>query len=258
MKKILSVLLVLSILVSCKEEKKQYTNAKTVTETKEERNINDFLVFENLLMEQNIEGAKYNNVVFDPQGAIFTKNKTSPTYITIPNIKLDLNKGFNVSFSFKTDDDDGTKPQSLIALTDKFSSASRAPFYVYFPGNRISGVFGKQLLWAEDYDAQNGNSKEYYDSFQLNKDQFYFVSLNFDGSSIQIFVNAELYASFENLHLIDFSPNQIQIGSLLQNEYIYNPFSGKIHGLKIFNKGLDISEILDLFNSQPEIDEEYN
>lgn len=256
-KRLVTLLLVLVVLVSCKEDKKENNESTKTNETIEPRKIEDIMVFENLLMEENIEDADYNNIKFDTQGAIFSKSKASPTYIRIPNFELDLNKGFNVSFWFKTDDDDGTKPQSLIAFADKFSSASRVPFYVYFPGNRVSGVFGKQLLWAEEFNAQNGNSREYYDSFQLSKDQFYFVSVNINGSKAEIYVNSELYAYFENLLPHDLKVNHILIGALLSNNEIANPFTGNIHGLKVFKQPLSEKEIVFLFNSQPEIIKEY-
>ena len=258
MKRKMLFLVVLAMLFSCKEEKKQDSVEKTkvVQETKE-RDINDLLVFENLLMEQNINKAEYKKIEFNNHGAIFNKDKTAPTYIKIPFSDLNISNGFNVSFSFKTIDDDGTKPQSLIAFSDKFSSASRVPFYLYFPGNKVSGVYGKQLFWAEKYDAQLGYSRAYYDSFKLNKDQFYFVSVNFNGTKSDIYINSELYASFEGLSPHQFNSDHILIGALLPNDEVANPFAGNIHGLKIFSQPLTEDEIVSVFNSQPQIDEEY-
>ena len=58
MKKIVSLLVVLTIFVSCKEEKKQDSREEMkVIQEKKERDFNDFLVFENSLMSQNVEGA---------------------------------------------------------------------------------------------------------------------------------------------------------------------------------------------------------
>ena len=258
MKKIVSLLVVLTIFVSCKEEKKQDSREEMkVIQEKKERDFNDFLVFENSLMSQNVEGATYNNIKFDKYGAVFRKSITSPTYIKIPFSDLILNDGFNVSFSFKTIDDDGKKPQSLIAFSDKISSASRVPFYVYFPANKVSGVYGKQLLWADKYDAQYGNSRAYYDSPQLKKDQFYFVSVNFDGASVKIYVNSELYASFEELTQHNFKFDHLVIGALVQGDSTSKPFAGNIHGLKIFSKPLSEAEIVGVFNKQPVLDVEY-
>ena len=245
----------LFLFLSCKENKHEET--KTPYGQKEEqRNIEDFVVFQNLLQEQNILNAEYNNIKFDKSGASFSKDIS--TYIRIPFSDLNLNEGFNVSFSFKTTDDDGTKPQSLIAFVDKFSTANRIPFYVFFPGNKVSGVYGEQLFWAENYDAENGNSRAYYDSFKLSKNQFYFVSVNFDGNKAEIFVNSESYALFEDLKKHDLKFDNILIGALLQNNVISKPLAGNIHGLKIFRQPLSEKEIVSLFNSQPEIIEGYN
>lgn len=255
LRKIIAISLGLFLFLSCKENKHEETTTP-VGEKQEQRNIEDFVVFENLLMEQDIKNAEYNNIKFNKSGAIFSKDIS--TYIRIPFSDLTLNEGFNISFSFKTIDDDGTKPQSLIAFVNKFSSAHRIPFYVYYPGNKVSGVFGEQLFWAENYDAENGNSRAYYDSFKLSKNQFYFVSVNFDGYKAEIFVNSELYASFDDLKKHDLKFDNILIGALLQNDVISKPFAGNIHGLKIFKQPLTEKEIVSLFNSQPEIDEEYN
>ena len=242
-------------MVSCKEKGKQETKQSFELKKTEKRSVEDLIVFENLLMTDDIKTAEYKNINFDQNGALFSKN--IDTYIKIPFSNLDLNRGFNVSFSFKTIDDDGTKPQSLIGFADKYSSASRLPFYVYYPGNKISGVYGKQLFWAENYNAENGYSKEYYDSFQLNKDQFYFVSVNFNGTKVDIYINSELYASFEDLSAHEFKFDHILIGALLSNNELANPFVGYIHGIKVFNQPLQEGEITSIFNSQPEIGEAY-
>ena len=155
-----------------------------------------------------------------------------------------------MSFTFKTFDEKGTEPQTLIAFSDKYSSPSRIPFYIYYPGNKISGVYGKQLLWADKYDAKNGYSRAYYDSFKLNKDKYYFVSVNYTGSSVQIYVNSELYASFDNLNIHDYKFDHLLIGSLLKNGNLQYPFNGLFYGLSIFNKPLKEIEITSLFNSQ--------
>ena len=92
-KRLVTFLLVLVVLVSCKEDKKENNESTKTNETIEPRKIEDIMVFENLLMEENIEHADYNNIKFDTQGAIFSKSKVSPTYIRIPNFELDLKKG---------------------------------------------------------------------------------------------------------------------------------------------------------------------
>jgi len=71
-KRLVTFLLVLVVLVSCKEDKKENNESTKTNETIEPRKIEDIMVFENLLMEENIEHADYNNIKFDTQGAIFS------------------------------------------------------------------------------------------------------------------------------------------------------------------------------------------
>ena len=238
-------------LMACKNSKKEKESEPQLSQKEVKRDLNDFLVFENLLMKDDIENAEYINITFTKEGALFTK--AQPTYIKIPFSKLNLSQGFNLSFSFITTDDDGRKPQSFIAFVDQYSSPSRIPFYVYYPGNRISGVNGKQAFWAEDYNPEKGSSRAYYDSFKLSKDKFYFVSVNLTETKLDIYVNTELYASFEGLTPHDYNVENISIGALVSNDNVTYPFAGNIHGLKIFNRPLEESEIVKVFNEQPVI-----
>lgn len=253
MNRTLSFLIVFTAftVLSCKNPKKEKEVEPQLSQKEEKRDLNEFLVFENLLMKDDIENAEYKNITFTKEGALFTK--VQPTYIKIPFSDLNLSQGFNLSFSFTTTDDDGRKPQSLIAFVDQYSSPSRIPFYVYYPGNRISGVNGKQALWAEDYNPANGYSRSYYDSFKLSKDRFYFISVNVTETKVNIFVNTELYASFEGLTPHDYKVENISIGALVSNENVTYPFAGNIHGLKIFNRPLEETEIVKVFNGQPVI-----
>ena len=56
-KRLVTFLLVLVVLVSCKEDKKENNESTKTNETIEPRKIEDIMVFENLLMEENIEHA---------------------------------------------------------------------------------------------------------------------------------------------------------------------------------------------------------
>ena len=53
-KRLVTFLLVLVVLVSCKEDKKENNESTKTNETIEPRKIEDIIVFENLLMEENI------------------------------------------------------------------------------------------------------------------------------------------------------------------------------------------------------------
>ncbi|MCK0178778.1 LamG domain-containing protein [Flavobacteriaceae bacterium S0862] len=254
MKKIISLLVLLVVFVSCKEEKKQDTEQIEVSQEEKERDINDLLVFESTLMKQDIEGAEYKNIQFSNEGALFSGSVNNPSYIKLPLIDLDLSKEFNLSFSFNSKTDDGTKPQTFISFTDKYSSPTRdIPLFVYFAGKRITGVYGNQKLWAEKYDKDLGESKAYYDSYQLPPNEVFFVSLNFSGNSIEIFVNSELYASFSDISPHSKMFEKVILGGLPQGEGYTTLLNGSLHSLKIFSTALTEKEIVQVYNDQPYI-----
>ena len=250
MKKVILLFCIVAISISCnKKEKKVETIEEEKTEVK--RNMNDFLIFDNTLTSGDIENAEYNNIDFQKEGAVFTRDSNKPTYIKIPFSNLDFKQSFNASFTFNTTFDDGRNPQSLITFTYKYTTGSRAPLYIFTPGNKISGTYGEQLLWKEKYKKENGRSKMYFDSFKIKKDTDYFVSVNFDGKILDIYLNSELYASFNELTPHDLKSQNLIIGSMLRDEKSSAHFQGTIYGLKIFNQSLEESEIVTLFNSQP-------
>ena len=251
MKRLVTFLLVLVVFVSCKEDKKENTEPATTSETVEPRKIEDILAFENLLMNNDIDGAQYENVEFTKEGALFSGTKENPSYVKIPFSNVNLTNGFNVSFSFLTTSDDGRFPQGLVTLADKFSSPAKAPFLLYFPANKISGTFGEQCLWAENYNRNNGYSRAYYDSFQLEANKTYFVSANVNADKIDIYVNSELYASFDQIETHSLTVEHILIGVVPIGPDFNNFFQGTIHGLKVFDEALSESEITEVYNEQP-------
>ena len=168
---------------------------------------------------------------------------------------LDLSAPFNVSFSYKIFSADGSKPQAFISFQDKYSSPSSIPFLIYTASKRITAVYDKQILWAEDYQEDNGPSRKFFDSFVLENNHIYFVSVNFTGTSLDIFVNSELYASFGNVTLHKRPFSKLILGGIVLNKDDYFiPFEGEINGLKLFNDSLTEKEIIRLYNNQPEID----
>lgn len=250
MKKLILIFCIAAVTVSCNSKEKK-TEAVIEKKVEVKRNMNDFLIFDNALTEENIEDAEYKNITFQKEGAVFTRESKKPTYIKIPFTDFDFNQGFNISFTFKTTFDDGRKPQSFIAFIGKRSSASRIPLYLYLPGNKISGVYGEQSLWAENYDKKNKRSRMFFDSYKIQKEASYFVSVNFNGDTINIYLNSELYATYEGLKPHQFKSEYLLIGAMMQAEKVMLPFEGTMYGLKIYNKPLEEKEIVSLFNKQP-------
>ena len=254
LRKITAISLGLFLLFSCKESKKTLSkDSKTIEnhslkiEKKE-----DFIIFESLLVKENIQIAKYNNIVFSDNGAKFKRDEES--YIHIPKIDIDLNKEFNISFWFKFNDEFGPKPPALFVYKNKYSSPSNSPFYVFLPAKRVSGVIGDQMLFAENYNSRQGYSRKYYDSFQLSPGTFYFLSINKKDSILQIYVNSELYSEYDNLIYSKQKGEEIYLGAFPHDSEFKNPFEGSIKGLKIYSRALMENEIVNLYNSEPNLE----
>lgn len=249
--KLATVFAALVLVISCKEGKKQDAELAT-TGTIEKRKIEEALIFDNLLIKNDIEGAEYVNIEFGDNGAIFSGDEANPSFINLPIFELDLNKPFNISFSYETFIEIGSKPQTFFAFTDTYSSPHRTiPLYIYSAGKRVTGVYGERKLWAQNYDPALGESKIYYDSFQLSHKEVYFVSLNFTGSKIDIYVNSELYASFPNIKPQKVQYSKVVIGALPLGQSYTTLFNGVIHGIKIYGTALTEKEIVDVYNNQP-------
>ncbi len=256
MKKIALLILIALASISCKNSEKQQdknSSNDTLENTKEshEIDLDKYIVFEEFLNSKKIEEADYVNVTFNEKGTRFNEDLDKESYIKIPFSNLDLKNGFNISFSYNTFSEVGSKPQALISLVDRYSSPTRVPFYIYLAARRITCVFGEQVLWAEGYDRINQESKEFFDSYPLDTNTFYFVSINVDKTTINIYVNSELYASFKNIKQNDLIFDNIMIGSTKEINNIVHPFYGYINGLKIYRNVISENQIIEMYNAQP-------
>jgi hypothetical protein len=240
-------LLVLIGILSCGKKTKK-DELKGVTPLMEEKVIGpkeDYLVFENDLTKKNIDSASYVNVELSNNGAKFNSQKKS--YIKIPNINLNLKEDFNISFWFKFQGLEGKIPKALLAYRGN-SPSSNSPLFIYLPARKLSGSFGSQILWAENYDMKQGNSRLYYDSVQLTPDTPYFVSINFSENKFQFYVESELYAEFPNVAYHEMEGKDLFLGSLpLGSEFKY-PFNGTMKSLQLFSRSLSEKEIVELYN----------
>jgi hypothetical protein len=250
MNKCIVVIYTFLALVSCKESIKE--TPQILEEKTETRNINNHLIFENKLVKKDLDNSEYSNIIFKKEGAVFTRETEKPTYIKIPFSSLHFGKEFNVSFTFKTKFGDGSKPQTLLAFVNNSSTTFQVPFFLYLPRNRISGVYGNQHLYYENYNKENSESNVFKSSKEISVDKNYFVSVNYSNENgIEIFVNSYLYATFKDLTPHTLKCNYLIIGSMIQGEKPIIPFEGEIYGLTIYDKALQESEIVELFNSQP-------
>ena len=246
---------ILILITSCRDKEKNET-IEIQSQKNEEVKLEDYIVYENPFLKMDSDAdIFYNNVKLQKDGMLFDGQDKSPSFIKVPFTILDLSKPFNISFSYNTSSDDGSKPQTFIALVDDYSSPGRnIPLFIYTAGKRITGVYGDQALWAENYFRSEGESKSYYDSYQLKSNEFYFVSINFTGNTIEIYVNSELYSSFDNIKPHELKYKTMLIGALPEGDTFVTQFSGVIHGLKIFNKALSEKEIVSVYNLQPYVE----
>jgi hypothetical protein len=252
MKTKLFFLILLILVTSCKKVEK--SESLSTSEKEEEIiDLNELLVFEDLLLKENTSSSNiYSNISFETNGILIGNETSKVSYVKIPFSELNLKDGFNISFSYETKSDIGSVPQALISLTDKYSSPSRVPFYLYLAAKRITGVYGKQILWAENYDKSKGESKSFFDSYPLESNTFYFVSVNFTGSKIAIYVNSELYVEFDNIIPHDLNFDHILIGSTMEGENkMVHQFNGIINNLKIYGVALNDKQIVQVYNEQP-------
>ncbi|MAR98843.1 MAG: hypothetical protein CMP80_06935 [Formosa sp.] len=249
MKNLLAPSLAIALYFSCNIGAKK-VNIESTAEVKVKRNINSLLAYQSLLFK-NQDDFEPRGVLFNEQGVTFGV-QDNPCYLNINEVDFDLSKPFNISFTYKTFSGDGSKPQALISFQDQFSSPSSIPFFIYTAANRITAVYDKQALWAEDYKPKGEMSRKFYDSFVLDKDIFYFISINFDGKNIDIYVESELYASFDLVSPSERPFSDLVLGAIVsKNDNYLLPFKGTIHGLKLFNTYLMEREIIMLYNNQP-------
>lgn len=249
LRNIFIIFLISTITIACKENKS--TTIKDELDPIQSNSKSNGLVFENNLTQENIQGADYNNVVLSDQGAKFSSDELS--FIRIPANNIDLNSEFNISFWFKFDGDFGPKPPALFVLKNQYSSPSNAPLYIFLPARKVSAVFGKQKLFATNYDPDQGYSREYYDSFQLSPGVFYFLSVSYSNSKLQIFVNSELYAEYQNLISPETKGEEIYLGAFPFDNQYKSPLDGNLKGLKIHSKALSQKELVELYNSEPSL-----
>jgi len=249
MKYLLAPSLAIALYFSCNIGTKKM-NVESTEKVKVNRNLDSLLTYQSLLFKSYDE-FETRGVFFDEQGVTFG-DQGNPSYLKIKGVDFDLSKPFNISFTYKTFSSDGSKPQALISFQDKFSSPSNTPFLIYTAANRVTAVYDKQALWAEDYKPRGEMSREFYDSFALDKDIFYFVSINFDGKNIDIYVESELYASFDFVSPSERPFSELILGAIAsKGDNYFLPFKGTIYGIKLFNAHLSKKEIIMLYNNQP-------
>lgn len=166
----------------------------------------------------------------------------SPSYIKL-NVEGDSFTHLNISFWLKNTKKDQTKPQIILSLIDTINKENR--FSIWMAGYRLTGAINDINFWAKEYDYKLGMSSEYYDLYLLEQGKYYFFSLNVSPHSVEIYVNAELYAQYK-VDIEDINFQNVLLGMEYRNGIFENQMQGFIRNLSIFDKTLTQDEIYSL------------
>ena len=182
-----------------------------------------------------------SNVNFSKKGASFSYSR-SPGYIKIDSLNVDAKNGFNLSCWFLLSGENAAKEQMLFSVYDKRTPTNSINFWI--AGRRLTQRVNTNSLWAKEYDYSMGASGDYYDLFELELGKFYFLSVNIFDNKVEVFINSELYARYDNLTNASLNYDELYLGSAKSgNGNFQFQYDGYIRNLTIFNKRLNALEI---------------
>ena len=116
---------------------------------------------------------------------------------------------------------------------------------------KVSLIPSTQLRWTI---KTNTGIKDLDSDLFLVTNTWYNITVYYNGSDFELYVNGELN-SFSNFSgLIQTTTYDLMIGQRLPNDYNYN-FKGILDDIRIYNYGLSVQEIQDLYNITSSIDE---
>ena len=233
MKKYNYLLLIIVLTFSCQNKK----------EVDYEVNLNNKVLSSDFTRDR---GLRKNNVNFSDKGVEFLY-KNSPSYIMVDSLQLDFSKGVNISFWFQFTGDNPKKEQLLFSVKDSLNPSKSILFWIV--GRRLTGKINSNNLWAKEYDYSKGASGNFYDLFPLELGKYYFLSININQQTTEIFINAEKYATYKGLKSPELNIDEIYFGILKNSENNFKyQYQGYLRNLSIFNKILNRKEIEVLSN----------
>lgn len=187
------------------------------------------------------DNSKSNNINFSEKGAFFNNNK-APSYVLLDSLNINKSNNYNFSFWFQYTGEDASNEQMIFSVIDTLNKRKNINFWI--AGKRITGKINTNNLWAKDYNYEKGESHSYYDLFQLELGKFYFLSINIFEDKAEVYINSELYASYEGLKETSINFHQIYFGVLNHTtEGFKYQFQGYLRNVTIFNKSLNQKEI---------------
>lgn len=131
------------------------------------------------------------------------------------------------------------------AIVSKWETggATNNSYIFYIGGDSATNVFKFGL-----YDLVSG-SISLTPSFTYSKNQWYHVVCTWDGSTMKMYINNVLQSETTSYSgTINISTKQLTIGTLREEDFVY-PFNGRIAISRVYNRGLDSSEVLQNYNS---------
>ena len=70
-------------------------------------------------------------ILVTADGALFKGDTLTPSFITLPFTKLNLSNPFNISFSYETFLEDGSKPQTFLLLLVDISKQAYPTLHLF-------------------------------------------------------------------------------------------------------------------------------
>ena len=153
---------------------------------------------------------------------------------------LDITSGITLECVFNAP----TNTQNAGVISKWVSGAETDNSYLFYLGNNSAT---NRMSFAL-YDSVSGTT-DLTPAFTYSKNQWYHVVCTWDGSTMKMYINNVLQPETTSYNgTIQISTRQLTIGTLRESDFVY-PFNGRIAISRVYNRGLDTSEVLQNYNS---------
>ena len=153
---------------------------------------------------------------------------------------LDITSGITLECVFNAP----TNTQNAGIVSKWTSGAVTNNSYLISIGAGVSSNVFRFVL----YDSVSGTTS-LAPSFTYSKNQWYHIVCTWDGATMKMYINNVLQPeTFSYSGTINISTKQLTIGTLREEDFVF-PFNGRIAISRVYNRGLDSSEVLQNYNS---------
>lgn len=181
-----------------------------------------------------------HNVNFSEAGLNFTNKLNQVSYILFEK-NIAIKDNFTITFWFRFLGVDGTKGQTLFKAYSDQDNMQELTFWV--GGNRLNGKLNKYYLSNNKFETSNNLTRAYFDLPLLEKGKFYFFSVTKQNNTLEVFVNATLYKTYQLGSKNELNLNKLILGAMDTVAPYHNQLEGNIKNFKIFDKVLTLNEI---------------